>query len=91
MVEHRFRKAVPPSRKPRNTKDLDPAASDLSAPFQRAVEKAENARKMPPDLAQVAVAWPHMLEAVRAGILAMVSAAAARSCYGQATSIGYGR
>jgi hypothetical protein len=31
---------------------------------------------MPPDLAQVAAAWPHMPEAVTAGIVAMVSAAA---------------
>ena len=41
-------------RKPRKDKDLRPAASTLSAPFQRAGETAENARKMPPDLAQVA-------------------------------------
>ena len=76
MVEHRFRKAVPESRKSRNIKDLDPAAPGLSAPLQRAAENAENAPKMPPDLAQVAAAWQHMSEAVKTGIVAMVSAAA---------------
>jgi hypothetical protein len=29
---------------------------------------------MPPDLAQVAAAWQHLPEAVKAGILAMVTA-----------------
>jgi len=43
---------------------------------QRAVENAETAPKMPPDLAQVAAAWQHMSEAVKTGIVAMVSAAA---------------
>ena len=76
MVEHRFRKAVPESRKSRNIKDLDPAAPGLSAPVQRAVENAETAPKMPPDLAQVAAAWQHLPEAVKAGIVVMVSAAA---------------
>jgi len=33
---------------------------------------------MPPDLAQVAAAWHHLPEAVRAGILAMVGAASWR-------------
>ncbi|MCX5682178.1 MAG: hypothetical protein NT049_00615 [Planctomycetota bacterium] len=77
MVEHRFRKAVPESRKSRNTKDLGPAAAGLSAPVQRAGENIENAPQLPPELAQVAIGWQHMPEAVRAGILAMVSAAAA--------------
>jgi hypothetical protein len=31
---------------------------------------------MPPDLAQLAAAWQHLAAAVRAGIVAMVSAAA---------------
>jgi hypothetical protein len=33
---------------------------------------------MPPDLAAIAAAWPHLPEAVKAGILAMV--AASRKC-----------
>ena len=65
---------MPPSRKSRNTQDLQPAASDLSAPFQRAGGTAESAAGMPRDLAQVAAAWHRLPEAVKAGILAMVSA-----------------
>jgi len=75
-------------RKPRKIKDLDPAASILSAPFQRAEERAENEAEMPRDLApkpalsaaegeveRVAAAWQHLPKAVKAGIVAMVSAA----------------
>ena len=51
-------------RKPRKDKDLRPAASPLSAPFQRAGKNVENAAEPPPDLAQVAAAWQHLPKAV---------------------------
>jgi hypothetical protein len=54
---------------------LRPASPALSAPVQRAGENVESAQKMPPDLAQVAAVWQHLPEAIRAGIVAMVSAA----------------
>ena len=69
---------MPETRKSRTSQDLPPAAPDLSAPFQRAAENAATAANpatMPPDLAQFATAWPHVPQAVRAGILAMVRAA----------------
>ena len=77
-VEHRFCKPLPPSRKPPDSKDLDAAPSDLSAPVQRAAEKAENMPETPPDLACVAAAWQQLPEAVKAGILAMVTASRKR-------------
>ena len=61
-------------RKPRNDKDLQPAASALSAPFQRAAQKGRKHPRMPPELTRVADAWPHLPEAVKAEILAMVTA-----------------
>jgi len=83
-VEHRFRKAVPETRKPCNSQYLQPAAPAPSAPLQRAAENPGNAENtptpalMPPDLAPLAAAWPHLPEAVKAGIAAMVSAASLR-------------
>jgi len=65
-------------RKASNGADLRQAAPALSAPFQLAGETAENTPKMPPDLTQVAVAWPHVPGAVKAGILAMVTASRRR-------------
>jgi hypothetical protein len=47
-------------------------------PFHRAGEKAENETPMPPDLSQVVAVWPHLPEAVKAGIVAMVSTASLR-------------
>jgi hypothetical protein len=53
----------PPSwRKPRKDKALDATPPAHSAPFQRAVKRAENTARIPPDLAQVAVAWQHLPE-----------------------------
>jgi hypothetical protein len=69
---------VSPSRKSRSAKDLQPAASGLSAPVQRAAKKAENGTEIPPDLAQVAASWESLPEAVKAGILAMVTASLGR-------------
>jgi hypothetical protein len=46
--------------------------------LQRAGEKAVNTAKMPPDLAQLAAAWQHLPEAVKAGIDAMVTASRGR-------------
>jgi len=74
MVEHRFRKAVPHSRKSRKNKDLQPASPDLSAPLQRAAKQALPVADLPPDLTQVAASWESLPEAVKAGILAMVTA-----------------
>jgi len=45
---------------------------------QRAAEKAENMPETPPDLACVAAAWQQLPEAVKAGILAMVTASRKR-------------
>ena len=75
-VEHRFRKAVPKNRKPRNSKDLRPTPADRAAHLQRAENRPQSTPGMPPDLAEVAAAWPHLSEAVKAGILAMVRASA---------------
>jgi hypothetical protein len=57
-------------RKASNGADLRQATPPLSAPFQRAGKKVENAAEPPPNLAQVAVAWQHMPEAINAGIVA---------------------
>jgi len=54
------------------------SAPPLSAPFQRAGQEAKNTAEMPQDLAQLAATWQHLPEAIRAGILAMVSAASHR-------------
>ena len=80
-IEHRFRKAVPETRKSRPPQYLPPAAPAPSAPLQRAAENPENAASpapMPPDVAPLAAAWPHLPQAVKAGIAAMVSAASQR-------------
>ena len=53
-VEHRFRKAVPESRKSRRDKDLRPALPGPSAPFQRAAQEGRKRPKMPRELAQAA-------------------------------------
>jgi hypothetical protein len=42
-----------------------------------------NAPELPPDLAAVVAAWPTLPEAIRAGILAMVEAAAPREWGGR--------
>ena len=57
---------------------LTQTAPAPSAPFQRAGQDTAPAADLPPDLAQVAAAWQHLPEAVKAGILAMVSAASRR-------------
>ena len=51
------------------TKPYDPPPP----PFQRAGKRGPNAPEMPPELAAVVAAWPHLPEAVKAGILAMVT------------------
>jgi hypothetical protein len=58
-------------------KDLRVSAESPSAPFQRAGQDALPSAEMPPDLAQIAAAWQRLPDVVTAGILAMVSAAAA--------------
>jgi hypothetical protein len=59
-------------------KDLRVAAENPSAPFQRARQEALPVAEIPPDLAQIAAAWQHVPEAVRAGVLAMVTASRGR-------------
>ena len=55
-------------------KDLRVSAESPSAPFQRAVQEALPSADMPPDLAQIAAAWQRLPEAVKAGILTIVTA-----------------
>jgi len=57
-------------------KGLRVSAESPSAPLQRACGTAETAPKMPPDLAKLVAAWHRLPRAIRAGIVAMVSAAA---------------
>ena len=56
-------------------KDLRVSAESPSAPLQRAAQDALPAADLPPDLAQLVAAWQHLPEAVKVGILAMVTAA----------------
>ena len=72
-------KSQPPAgRKALQNKDLRVSAESPSAPLQRAAQDALPAAEMPPDLAQIAAAWQHVPEAVRAGVLAMVTASRGR-------------
>jgi len=41
----------------------------------RVDERPPNTPEMPPDLAQIAAAWPHLPEAVKAGILGIITRA----------------
>jgi len=68
-------KSQPPAkRKPQGHKGLRTTTAAISAPFQRADEQPPPVAEMPPDLAQVAAALRHLPEAVRASILATVTA-----------------
>ena len=72
-------KSQPPAgRKALQNKGLRVSAEGPSAPLQRAAQDALPAAEMPPDLAQIAAAWQHVPEAVRAGVLAMVTASRGR-------------
>ena len=70
---------MPENRKSRKGKEIREGEEGLSAHLQRADQNAPNAAEMPPDLAAVATAWPHLPEAVKAGILAIARASAGDS------------
>lgn len=61
-------------RKAFDGKHLRPAEEGPSAHLQRAQDRPPIVVEMPPDLAAVAAAWPHLPEALKTGILAMVAA-----------------
>jgi len=67
---------VPENRKSREAKEIREEEEGLSAHLQRADEKPQDTPEMAPDLAEVVAAWAHLPTAVKAGILAMISAAA---------------
>jgi len=81
----RFRRPPPTERNSRHRKDLRDSEASRSAQFLRAENSPQNTLEtcreqsrtgLPPDLAEIAAAWPHLPEAVKAGILAMVKASA---------------
>lgn len=72
------KKALPPCPNISKEADLRQAAPDLSAPVRRAAQEALPTAEMLPDLAQVAASRESLPEAVKAGILAMVTASLGR-------------
>ena len=65
-------------RKPLGDKDLQPAEESRAAHLQRAENRPQNTPEMLLDLAELVVAWPHLPEAVKTGIMAMVATSRGR-------------
>ena len=65
-------------RKPFDDKDLRPAEEGRAAHLQRAENRPQNTPEMLLDLAELVVAWPHLPEAVKTGIMAMVATSRGR-------------
>ena len=65
-------------RKSFDDKDLHPAEKSRAAHLQRAENRPKNTPEMLLDLAELVVAWPHLPEAVKTGIMAMVATSRGR-------------
>jgi len=74
----RFTKAVPRIRKSREAKEIRKAEERLAAHLQRAEDRPQNTLEMPPDLAEVAAAWPCLADHIKKAIHTLVRTAWAR-------------